>query len=208
MIHGALAVLHGGDAWVDLRATSSWHERARPILVKPDPLQAARPLLRAVSAKLLRLPPSHPDVDDCVAETLRRAIESADRRQEHLPIGPWLTGIAKHVAIDRARARRREQGRDGSTDAGGEVLLRVADRGVDPEQAAARSQDLARVRQAMEALPDGPRRALVAFHLEGKSYQRISEELGVSLGTVATWVSRGRSEVMRRLEGPSGGGRE
>lgn len=172
----------------------------RAALVSADPLQAARPLVRAVCAKLLRKAGSDPDVDDCVAETMRRAIESGDRKHEGLPLGPWLTGIAKHVTIDWMRARRREEVRDGSNDAGGEVLERVADAGSNPEELAARRQEVARVRSAMEALAEGPRRALMAFHVEGKSYQAIAAELGVSMGTVATWVSRGRAEVVKVIE--------
>ncbi len=173
---------------------------SRAVAVTQDPIQAGRPLIRAVCAKLLRKSGADPDVDDCVAETMRRAVESKDRKHENLPFGPWLTGIAKHVAIDWARARRREEIRDGSTDAGGEVIDRVADAGSNPEELAAQRQDVARVRLAIEALPEGPRRALVAFHLEGKAYQVIATELGVSIGTVATWVSRGRTEVMKKLD--------
>ena len=180
--------------------TMSFGVSAKPWApVTSDPIQSARPLIRAVCAKLLRKSGSDPDVDDCVAETMRRAVESKDRKHANLPLGPWLTGIAKHVAIDWGRARRREELRDGSTDAGGEVLSRVADGGSNPEELASRRQDVARVRSAMESLPEGPRRALMAFHVEGKAYQTIAKELGVSLGTVATWVSRGRGEVMRRV---------
>ena len=41
--------------------------------------------------------------------------------------------------------------------------------------------------------------ALVKFHVEGKSYQVIAEEMNVPLGTVATWVTRGRKSVVERL---------
>jgi RNA polymerase sigma-70 factor (ECF subfamily) len=41
--------------------------------------------------------------------------------------------------------------------------------------------------------------ALVKFHVEGKSYQRIAEEMKVPLGTVATWVARGRKSVAEKL---------
>ncbi len=176
----------------------------RAITVTEDPLQAAKPLIRAVCAKLLRKSAADPDVDDCVAETMRRSVESKDRRQPNLPLGPWLTGIAKHVAIDWLRARRREELRDGSNDAGGEVLGRVADGSSNPEELASRRQEVARVRSVIASLPEGPRRALLAFHVEGKAYQTIAKELGVSLGTVATWVSRGRGEVMKKLEEDGG----
>jgi RNA polymerase sigma-70 factor (ECF subfamily) len=49
-------------------------------------------------------------------------------------------------------------------------------------------------------LPDGPRHALQLFHLEGLSYQEIASRLTVPLGTVATWVTRGRKAMAEALE--------
>jgi len=37
------------------------------------------------------------------------------------------------------------------------------------------------------------------FHLDGRSYQEIAAELNVPLGTVATWVTRGRKALAERL---------
>ena len=48
---------------------------------------------------------------------------------------------------------------------------------------------------ALRTLPDGARKALTMFHLEGKGYQDIAAALGVPLGTVATWISRGRKAM-------------
>jgi RNA polymerase sigma-70 factor (ECF subfamily) len=37
------------------------------------------------------------------------------------------------------------------------------------------------------------------FHMEGLEYQEIAERLEVPLGTVATWVSRGRKAMATTL---------
>ena len=52
----------------------------------------------------------------------------------------------------------------------------------------------------MQKLPDGPRKALELFHLEGLPYQEVGRRLGVPLGTVATWVTRGRKAMAEALE--------
>jgi RNA polymerase sigma factor (sigma-70 family) len=171
-------------------------ERTQP---QGQPFMAARPLIRAVCAKVLRLPLHDSEVEDCVAETLKRAVEGQARLQPGAALGPWLTGIAKHVAIDRGRSRRRERARAVDSDAD-EVLADLGDETVNPEQAASQRQTVARLQTAMSQLAEGPKRALLAFHLEGKSYAEIAQELGVSLGTVATWVSRGRSEIAKTME--------
>ncbi len=171
--------------------------------LESQPFMAARPLIRAVCAKLLRLPLHDSEVEDCVAETLKRAVEGQARLQPGAAVGPWLTGIAKHVAIDRGRSRRRERARSVDADAD-ELLAGLGDETVNPEQAASQRQTVARLQAAMNQLAEGPKRALLAFHLEGKPYATIAQELGVSLGTVATWVSRGRSEIAKTMESERG----
>jgi RNA polymerase sigma-70 factor (ECF subfamily) len=51
----------------------------------------------------------------------------------------------------------------------------------------------------MSALPEPMAMALMKFHIDGRSYQEIAEEMKVPLGTVATWVTRGRKTLAERL---------
>ena len=86
-------------------------QNERGPLVLSAHLAAIRPVIRAVVARTTHLPLSHPDVDEAVAETLRRVVEGADRVRPGEPIGPWAAGVARHVALDYLRARRRERSR-------------------------------------------------------------------------------------------------
>jgi RNA polymerase sigma-70 factor (ECF subfamily) len=161
-----------------------------------DAFRAARPVVRAVCAKILRCSVDHPDVEDAVAETWKRALESRGQLLPGAPIGPWLTGIARHVAIDRGRARRRDTARHAGSSSD-EALSEARDLAPSPESLVAQRATLARLQGVLAGLHAGQRRALLAFHLEGKPYAEISRELGVPIGTVATWVARGRGEITR-----------
>src|ERR1700679_1934195 len=160
-----------------------------------------RPLVRAVVASIVREPIDHPDVEDCTNETLRRALEGHERLREGEALRPWVVGIARHVALDALRARKRARARDAGSGTGedGELLAplveRLPDTADDPFERVAKARRDATVRTAIEALPDGQRKALTMFHLEGLGYQEIAERLDVPLGTVATWVMRGRKAV-------------
>ncbi|HVH43395.1 MAG TPA: sigma-70 family RNA polymerase sigma factor [Labilithrix sp.] len=162
-----------------------------------------RPVVRAVIACVLRERHDHPDVEDCTNEALRRAFESqADVRG---PLRPWVLGIARHVALDTLRARQRSRARNvGVPEDATSSTTAMIDRLADPSAGAHEQLELAeraaRLRRVMRTLPDGPRKALELFHLEDLPYQEISRRLGVPLGTVATWVTRGRKAMAEALE--------
>jgi RNA polymerase sigma-70 factor (ECF subfamily) len=78
-------------------------------------------------------------------------------------------------------------------------LERLADPGPGPEERAASSERAQRLAKAMESLAKEPREALVLFHVDGLGYQEIARRMGVPLGTVATWISRGRRSIAEAL---------
>ncbi len=171
-----------------------------------------RPLVRAVVACVLREPPDHADVEDCTSEALRRALE--EKTEVRGPVRPWILGIARHVALDTLRARQKQRARnvDVPPDAASSRNV-VMDLLIDPAAGADEQIEIAeraaRVRKVLQLLPEGPRNALQLFHMEGLSYQEIAGRLDVPLGTVATWVTRGRKAMAAALEddaGPSTGG--
>ena len=159
-----------------------------------------RPHVRAVVAAVMGVGRDHPDVDDGTNEALRRALEGRARLRDGEPLRPWLTGIARHVALDTLRAKRRQRERIATAPAGDDEsspdpLDRVADGAPSAFERFADAERRAAITRAMAALPDGQRRALTMFHMEGLPYQEIAARLGVPLGTVATWVLRARKSV-------------
>src|SRR5262245_50233173 len=76
-------------------------------LPSPEEMVPLMGAVRAVSSAMLRLGPTHPDVEDCTSETMRRAVEGRARLRPGEPLRPWLLGIARHVALDMLRARKR-----------------------------------------------------------------------------------------------------
>jgi RNA polymerase sigma-70 factor (ECF subfamily) len=182
-----------------------------PDLVREE-AAVLEPVVRAVVAAVLREGRKHPDVDDCTNETLRRALEGAARIREGEPVRPWIVGIARHVALDSLRAKKRRRAREAepAPDSSGDVAAmvdRVADSAPAANEQLAVEQRNRRVRAAIERLAPVMRDALTKFHIEGKSYVQIAEEMNVPLGTVATWVTRGRKTVASELaaSGEDGG---
>jgi RNA polymerase sigma factor (sigma-70 family) len=159
-----------------------------------------RPHVRAVVAAMLGVGRDHPDVEDCAHEALRRALEGRERLREGEPLRPWVTGIARHVALDALRARKRQRERTvtpsrDAEDGVSDVVERLPDTDPSPFDRLADARRREVIARALAALPEGQRKALTMFHMEGLQYQEIAARLGVPLGTVATWVMRARKSV-------------
>jgi RNA polymerase sigma-70 factor (ECF subfamily) len=164
-------------------------------------LVSYRPAVRALIAHVLGAGLSHADVEDCTSEALRRALEGYTRLQPGAALRPWLLGIARHVALDARRARvralRREAGPGG--DEGHKAALDQLETELpDPHEQAILAERTARVQQAFGLLPTAQRQAL-SLHAEGLGYREISAELSVPIGTVCTWIARGRQSLARSL---------
>jgi RNA polymerase sigma factor (sigma-70 family) len=159
-----------------------------------------RPLLRAVAATVLHVTPEHPDVEDAVSETMRRAIEGRERVRPGESVRAWIVGIVKHVALDAARSRtralkRRANEPPAESTSTPDLADRIPDSKPSPFDRAARSQEVVRLEKALGELPDKQREAVVLFFIEGLSYVEIGKRLGVPMGTVATWILRGRKAL-------------
>jgi RNA polymerase sigma factor (sigma-70 family) len=162
-------------------ADRAWGERAAELVV----------VVRAVLASQLGLRARDPLVDDLTQEVIRRALDGREQARPGAPLRPWVLGIARHVAADEARRRARLA----PLPEGAEPAGAVAEPARDPEELAHRGQRLERLRAALAQLPEPWRRALILFHVEDLPYREIARELGVPVGTVGTWIARGRARV-------------
>jgi RNA polymerase sigma factor (sigma-70 family) len=123
--------------------------------------------------------------EDAVQQTLLRALEAmrADRRE--LELGPWLHRIAHNTAVDSLRR----------FDSHWEELDEGVD-GVEPTHAAAeRHARFRSVVSSMGELPARQRRALVLRELEGRSYDEIAADLGVTGAVVRGLLNRARNTM-------------
>ncbi len=186
-----------------------------PLPVAPmESLAEYRTDVVALVARVLRRTKDDPDVQDCTNETMRRALEHAGALRPEQALRPWLFGIARHVALDALRSEYRRRERhvpvprgDGEGAGDSDPLARVADRSASPETLSAERQRFRLLEAALEKLPAQQREALLLFHVDELGYREIAERLGVPVGTVGTWVLRGRQGLVEAL-GPTGDGRD
>jgi RNA polymerase sigma-70 factor, ECF subfamily len=107
---------------------------------------------------------------------------------------PWLYGIGSNLLLKHRRGEARRL-RASARMAAGEAADRRA-------SAAALDARLLfpRVADAIEALPDGEREALLLFAWEDLSYQSVAEALELPIGTVRSRLNRARAQLRELLE--------
>jgi RNA polymerase sigma factor (sigma-70 family) len=108
---------------------------------------------------------------------------------------PWLYGIGSNLLLKHRRGEARRLRASARVAAADEVAERRA-------SAAALDAHLLfpRVADAIEALPEGEREALLLFAWEDLSYQSVAEALELPIGTVRSRLNRARAHLRELLE--------
>jgi RNA polymerase sigma-70 factor (ECF subfamily) len=115
----------------------------------------------------------------------------------------WLFRIVMNVATDRARARA-ARGRAFGTEAVPEedwerVLVEQSPDAPAPDEAAAGTQERARIMRALDTLPANHKQIIVLSDLEGLSYKEIAEVLSIPMGTVMSRLHNARKKLKDAL---------
>ena len=134
------------------------------------------------------------DAEDAVQETFLKAYMALSGFRGESRLSVWLYRIASNVCTDCLR-RRRETVSLSAEDENGERELEIEDLRFDPAAAAEKSALRDAVREAMDALPDAPRRVLLLREIGGLSYDEIARTLEIDVGTVKTRIFRGRKKL-------------
>jgi RNA polymerase sigma-70 factor, ECF subfamily len=130
------------------------------------------------------------DADDLTQETGVRALEKFGQWRGVVPVGAWLKRVAVSIAL-RHRERQKPT-----------AILSdwIADEhSLEPENSVMTMDLQARVRRAVDQLPEEQRTVLVLFAWEGMRYREIADALDVPLGTVMSRLHTARQRLRREL---------
>lgn len=141
------------------------------------------------------------DAEDLVQETFLRAFQNKDKFISGTNSRAWLFRILTNLYINEYRRKKREPEKTSLEDTEEFFLYRrMSDKqGGTPETTVLLQIEAEAVREAVAKLPDDYRETVVLADLNGLSYQEISEQLEIPLGTVRSRLSRGRNLIQRAL---------
>lgn len=148
--------------------------------------------------------------DDLVAEVflefLRDDSAVLRRFRRNCSLATYLTVIARRVIVRRLMSRRRAAGQPARLASGNGTPTAHAHAATNGNPALERWENEEEVRDLMLRLDPQEADLVRMFHLEGKSYREISEQIGVAENSIGPALSRARAK-MRRGETEATGGK-
>lgn len=127
------------------------------------------------------------EAEDICQESFLRLWKQAPRWQPEARIGTWLATVALNLARDRLRTRRPA--------ADAEIIDTLSDAQPNPEQQAGQAQSHRALRDALDALPERQREAIVLRHLEQYAQAEAAAIMGVSEGALESLLVRARAAL-------------
>jgi len=140
---------------------------------------------RPIYSLALRILGDTTEAEDIVQEVFSQAWQQAARyNASRGAVGAWLLTLARSRAIDRLRAKRARPG-DVSDE---RVAGQLVDAGPPADLLVLSSEQVARVRAALDELPLLQRAAIELAYYEGLTHAEIADRLEQPLGTVKTRI--------------------
>lgn len=152
-------------------------------------INAYGPMVRRLAKRLVA---DEHLADDVSQQVFLNAYQSLSRFRGEARFSTWLYRITVNLCGMHLRRRRLLlEGGEGGED--------VLDRDCGPTENVDRGMLREALEKALPRLPWPQRQAISLFYLGGVSYPEIAEILGVPLGTVKAWISRGLERLRRSL---------
>ncbi|MEJ2700962.1 MAG: sigma-70 family RNA polymerase sigma factor [Sedimentisphaerales bacterium] len=157
---------------------------------------------------VLRICADPDDAAELTQETFVKIIENLGKFEGRSSFYTWAFRIAVNLTLNYRQKNKRVAVRsldseDGSYDPQAARALKELlsdDRSPDPAAMAQNKEAYEIAVKALRRLDDAQRTVLVLRDIEGMSYARIAEVLGIELGTVRSRLSRARTRLRDILE--------
>jgi len=153
----------------------------------------------------LRMTRNASDAEDLVQETYLKAYRGFGGYKEGTNLKAWMYRILTNTFINSYRAKKRRPD-ETELDEVEDLYLYRRLGGLEAAQAGRSAEDElmdwftdSEVKDALEALPEQFRMAVLLADVEGFAYKEIAEILDIPIGTVMSRLHRGRKALQKNL---------
>src|SRR5665213_1081530 len=140
----------------------------------------------------------HDEAEDLTQDIFLKIFKSLNTFDSRANFQTWLISVSRNLCIDHYRSVRKERetiNRDVDANE-----LSPASHEISPVQALEQHDRVLLLRQALAALPETLRTAVLMRDIQELSYQEIADALQLPEGTVKSRINRGRTELARRIK--------
>jgi RNA polymerase sigma-70 factor (ECF subfamily) len=167
--------------------------------------EQAMPFMDQLYSHALRMTRNAADAEDLVQETYLKAYRGFGGFQEGTNLRAWLFRILTNNYINTYRKKQRRPEESDLADLEDMFMYRRLGGAQAAELARSAEDELfehltdSEVKDAIEALPEQYRDAVLLADVEGFAYKEIAEILDVPIGTVMSRLHRGRKRLQQQL---------
>ena len=153
---------------------------------------------------ILRMIKKRDDAEDLTIEVFAKAFINLPRYNPDYAFSTWLFRIATNHCIDFIRKKRivttSIDGGIRSDDREDSYEFQLPDRGLNPQEHVIRQQKIDLMRSIVRNLPEKYQQLVKLRYFKELSYEEISEELSLPLGTVKAQLHRSRELLYKVLK--------
>ncbi len=152
-----------------------------------------------VAGTVARMLGSNSDVEDIAQQVFIRVWKSAGRYVPRAKFTTWLLKITRNLVFNELRRSKRQAHVPIQADPQGEEIPLRDETGRLPDASLLERELQQAIEEAIQALPESQRLALVLRRYEELSYEQIGEVLNLSVPAVKSVLFRARTELRARL---------
>ena len=145
---------------------------------------------------------SQAEAEDLAQEVFLRVYKGRERYDERRPFKPWLFAIASRLISNRLRDAKRHPQTPLETslqDDEASLTLPIPEKNLRPDQEMDQKEKVKAVQDALKALPENQRAAVLLARYEEMSYEGIAQVMGTSVIAVKSLLFRAKQTLKQAL---------
>lgn len=149
----------------------------------------------------LKMTANEQDALDLTQEAFLKAYSSLSSFRGSSKFSVWMYRLTYNLCLDFLRKKKHDAVislTQGYSDSDSEDI-EIADERYSPETELSKKEVYRSVSDALSTLPDDQRQIFIMREYSGMTYDRISETLNLSIGTVKSRLSRARQKIAKHL---------